>query len=231
MYFHGFGDLLLNVSPCNFMGKLLHRLRRRFTFNWLFFLRRPHLSWRIRSWILKHQVIAGSNVRLRKTCQIVNSQCDPSAIVLGDNVVIDGQLTVMNYGGKIRIGSNVFIGEGSRIWSGSRVEIGDRVLISYGVSILDSAFHEVSAKSRHIQFQNLFVEPVNIDAIHHALCNQSIPICIEDDAWIGFGAIILKGVRIGRGAIVAAGSIVTKDVAPFTIVGGHTTRLIGKASK
>ena len=52
------------------------------------------------------------------------------------------------------------------------------------------------------------------------------PVDIEDDVWIGFNAIILKGVTIGRGAVVAAGSVVTKNVAPFTVVGGNPARLI-----
>jgi acetyltransferase-like isoleucine patch superfamily enzyme len=50
---------------------------------------------------------------------------------------------------------------------------------------------------------------------------------IEDDVWIGCRAIIMAGARIGRGAIVAAGAVVTKDVAPYTIVGGVPARRIG----
>ena len=51
-------------------------------------------------------------------------------------------------------------------------------------------------------------------------------IIIEDDVWIGANCIILSGVKISRGAIIAAGSVVIKDVAPFTIVGGVPARLI-----
>jgi len=47
------------------------------------------------------------------------------------------------------------------------------------------------------------------------------PVRIEDKAWIGFNAIILKGLTIGEGAIVAAGAVVSKDVAPYTLVGGN----------
>lgn len=54
------------------------------------------------------------------------------------------------------------------------------------------------------------------------------PVCIGDDVWIGHGAIILKGVRIGDGAIVAAGAVVTRNVAPFSIVGGVPAREIAK---
>jgi acetyltransferase-like isoleucine patch superfamily enzyme len=51
---------------------------------------------------------------------------------------------------------------------------------------------------------------------------------LEDDCWIGFGAIVMTGVTIGRGAIVAAGSVVTKDVAPYAIVGGTPAHAIGE---
>jgi maltose O-acetyltransferase len=53
------------------------------------------------------------------------------------------------------------------------------------------------------------------------------PISIEDDAWIGAGAIVLPGVTVGRGAVVAAGAVVTKDVESFTIVGGVPSVVIG----
>jgi acetyltransferase-like isoleucine patch superfamily enzyme len=52
------------------------------------------------------------------------------------------------------------------------------------------------------------------------------PIIIEDDVWIGACAIILKGVTIGEGAIVAAGSVVTKNVEPYSLVGGNPAKLI-----
>ena len=51
-------------------------------------------------------------------------------------------------------------------------------------------------------------------------------IFIEDDVWIGHGAIIMQGVTIGQGSIIAAGSVVTKDIAPFTIVGGNPAERI-----
>ncbi len=52
------------------------------------------------------------------------------------------------------------------------------------------------------------------------------PVIIEDDVWVGTGAIILKGVRVGTGAIIAAGAVVTKDVPPYTIVGGVPAKVI-----
>jgi galactoside O-acetyltransferase len=56
--------------------------------------------------------------------------------------------------------------------------------------------------------------------VHHA------PIVIRDKAWIGFGAIVLKGVTIGEGAVVGAGSVVTKDVPDWTVVGGNPAQVL-----
>jgi serine acetyltransferase len=53
---------------------------------------------------------------------------------------------------------------------------------------------------------------------------DDLPVVIEDDVWIGTGVIILKGVRIGRGSIIAAGALVKKDVPPYSIVGGVPAR-------
>ena len=56
---------------------------------------------------------------------------------------------------------------------------------------------------------------------------SSAPVVIKDEAWIGFNATILKGVTIGRGAVVGAASVVTKDVADYTIVAGNPAKAIG----
>lgn len=60
---------------------------------------------------------------------------------------------------------------------------------------------------------------------------EHLPIFIEDYVWIGIGAIVLKGVTIGKGAVVAAGSVVTKNVEPYSIVGGVPAKKIGKRNK
>jgi len=56
------------------------------------------------------------------------------------------------------------------------------------------------------------------------------PVIIEDDVWLGTRAIVLRGVRIGTGSVVAAGAVVTKDVAPHTLVGGVPARALRKTS-
>jgi acetyltransferase-like isoleucine patch superfamily enzyme len=181
---------------------------------------------RINELLLKRSVAAAPSVRLLHGCKIINNQALRSAIEIGANSVIAGELLVLADRGQINIGEDVFVGPNTRIWSGLQITIGNRVLISHGVNILDSAFHDLSASKRHLQFRKIFTDKLN--AVGDIECR---PVIIEDDVWIGFHAAILKGVRIGRGAVIAAGAIVTKDVAPFTVVGGTTAAVIGKSTE
>jgi len=109
----------------------------------------------------------------------------------------------------LTIGNNVSISSYVVITTAGTVKIGDYVLIGYGAKIL-SANHHI---------------PEGHDIIFGA-GHDCEPVVIEDGAWIGANAVVLPGVRIGQVAVVAAGAVVTKDVAPFTIVGGIPARLI-----
>ncbi len=105
------------------------------------------------------------------------------------------------------------------------VTIGDRVLISHGVNIHDNDSHPKSAKDRHMQAVDIFAGRGN------DLTNVGMaPIVIEDDVWIGFNAVIMKSVRIGKGAIIGAASVITKDVPPYAIIAGNPGRQVGTAS-
>jgi maltose O-acetyltransferase len=167
---------------------------------------------------------AQDSVRFLRSADIVNSRTNVSAVEIGDHSVIGGRLLVFPDGGRIRIGRQCFIGPETRIWSGDAVEIGDRVLVSHGVNIHDSIAHSLSAQERHQHFIAILQQG------NGALGNvRKAPVIIEDDAWIGFNATVMKGVRIGRGAVIAAGAVVTKDVPPFTIVAGPVALPIGSS--
>lgn len=148
-------------------------------------------------------------------------------IVIGANSRILAMLETLGHGGKIEIGSSCFIGENTRVWSAMSVKIGDRVLISHDVNIHDSNSHSISAASRADHFNKIFSSghPKTLTDV------ATGPIKIENDAWIGFGSSIFKGVTVGEGAIVGACSVVTKDVAPYTIVAGSPARVIGSSSR
>jgi len=89
------------------------------------------------------------------------------------------------------------------------VEIGDRSMVGHGSKLL-SAGHVIPKDRKPMRFSGAFLKKITI----------------EKDVWIGAQAIILPGVKVGEGAIVAAGAVVTKDVPPFAMVGGVPARVI-----
>jgi len=143
-------------------------------------------------------------------------------IILGRNCHIYGSLYVYEHSGFIRIGDHCSLGECSRITSGKNITIGNRVMIAHNVNILDNISHPIEANLRHQDFLNHYSHDVKEFEL------KAASILIEDDVWIGFNSIILKGVTIGRGAIIGAGSVVTKDVEPWTINVGNPLKSIKK---
>jgi acetyltransferase-like isoleucine patch superfamily enzyme len=166
-----------------------------------------------------------ADAELLPSCRIANILGNPLAISVGSNSKIAGQLLVFGHGGKIQIGAECFVGEGTRIWSANSITIGDRVLISHNVNIHDTNSHSLSAERRNQHLLAMWASghPAELPDVPDS------PVVVEDDVWIGFNATVLKGVRIGKGAIVGAGALVTKDVLPFTVVVGNPARCVGSS--
>jgi len=123
----------------------------------------------------------------------------------------------------VRIGSRTFIGK-SLIVCACGVSIGHDVLISWGCSIVDHNSHSVN-------FENRRDDVIDWGRGVKDWSNVSMAkVTIQDKVWVGFNAIILKGVTVGTGAVVAAGSVVTKDVEPWTVVGGNPAQIIRRLS-
>lgn len=111
----------------------------------------------------------------------------------------------------VKIGCEVFIAPGCHIYSNnSNISISDFVMIGPNVSLL-AANKDYSDPSLPMKKNGKYI------------CRE---IQIQSDVWIGEKAIILPGVTLGRGCIIAAGSIVTKDVLPFSIVGGSPAKFL-----
>lgn len=156
----------------------------------------------------------------RKALGEVNTggYCDESAMnkhvkeILGYDIpesVKIWQPFYMDFGKNITFGENVFINANVHMQDQGGIRIGNNVLIGHQV-VLATLDHDFKPEDRGV--------------LHPA------PIVIEDDVWIGANATITKGVRIGHGAIVAAGSVVTKDVPAMTIVGGSPAKVIKEIS-
>jgi acetyltransferase-like isoleucine patch superfamily enzyme len=171
---------------------------------------------------LKSSCVSHKDTIFLTECRILNHQNNPGKINIGKKTMIKGTLNVFPNSGEISIGKYCFIGENSYIWSQESVQIKDHVLISHNVNIIDTNSHELDADERITSVEK-FLEvghpkiDVNI---------QTSPIIIEDKVWINFNAIILKGVTIGEGAIVAAGAVVTKNVPPYAVVAGNPATVV-----
>ena len=162
----------------------------------------------------------GPEARFLPGGSVSNIAGRPERISVGAGSLIAGQLLVFRHGGAIRIGEWCYVGEGSRIWSASETSIGDRVLISHNVNVHDCDSHPLNAEARHRQFKAIAMSghPEEIEGV------DSRPIVIEDDVWIGFNAIVLKGSRIGARSVVAAGSVVMGTIPPNSLYIGKEVR-------
>lgn len=122
----------------------------------------------------------------------------------GEDVVIDSGSRIAGKN-HIEIGDHVYVGPGAVFYSTvAYLHIGNYINISPNVSIM-TGDHRIDVIGAYMS------------TVHEKLPENDKDVIIEDDVWIGTGAIILKGVTIGTGSVIAAGAIVTKDVKPYTI--------------
>jgi acetyltransferase-like isoleucine patch superfamily enzyme len=170
------------------------------------------------------ETTCGENVTFLSSSKISNIRGDSQSIKIGSNSIIKGELLTYKHGGQINIGKDFFLGENSRIWSDTKIEIGDRVLISHNVNIHDNNSHPINNLLRAQHFAK--IRDDGHPSIDPGLNGK--PIKIGNDVWIGFNCILLKGIKIGDRSIIAAGTIVLKDVLPDSIIGGNPVKSIKK---
>ena len=158
------------------------------------------------------------NIRLGRNAYLdqgVYIHACPDGVTIGDGTLVmhGAILHVYNFRGLphagIRIGQHSLVGEYTVIRGQGGVSIGDRVYTSPHCQI--------------IAVNHVFDDP-NRPFVAQGITAQGI--VIEDDVWLGSAAVILDGVRVGRGAVVAAGAVVTQDVPAHTVVGGVPAKII-----
>lgn len=178
-------------------------------------------------------------VDLGRSCQFVGTaslvRCRGSNITIGPNgrflssarsnrhgLNRPVMITTLRPGSEINIGSNVGM-SGSVICAAQSVRIGDRVMLGANTTITDTDSHPINPKERQASHYGL--DPRLADQ-----ATKVAPVIIADDVFVGMHAMILRGVTIGKGAVVAAGSVVTKDVPPGAIAAGVPARVVGVAT-
>ncbi|GAB2617682.1 acyltransferase [Belliella aquatica] len=228
----------------NFLGKSISKitgidLSERFGDDWdslstlgvffrmsIWLIRGTWYRWRLKS--VKGVFLVGKGVTLRQAQYIevgrnfiAQDHCEinglsQKGLIFGDKVTVGSYAIIRPtnlYGGEagvgLKVGNNSSIGPYSYIGCSGHIEIGDNVMMSPRVSI--------------------YSENHNFEDVDKSMIEQGVTrsfVKIEDDCWIAANSIILAGVTVGKGSIVAAGSVVTKDVPPFSIVGGNPAKII-----
>lgn len=166
-------------------------------------------------------------------CQEINLRLDNPMegrkyLTIGNDCIVSGSFIFESKNGHVNIGNHSFIG-GSTFISRSNISVGNNVTIAWGCTIYDHNSHSLDYLERRRDIddelwslrngQSTYINK-NWDSV------KSSPITICDDAWIGMNCIILKGVTIGEGAVVGAGSVVTKDVPAWTVVAGNPAKAV-----
>lgn len=169
-------------------------------------LLRQYTAWRSNA-----RIHPDATIGLKGSVQNILGEKD--AIRVGAHSNICGHLLTYGHRGRISIGDYCFVGPRTEIWSMASIRIGNRVLISHDVNIHDGTGHSMDAAQRHAHYKQIIAGGHPRSKSELPGLNSS-PIVIEDDVWISFGVTVLQGVRIGRGSVIAAGSMVTRDVPP-----------------
>lgn len=140
-------------------------------------------------------------------------------IEIGEYSHIRGELFTY-FGGKVHVGDYCYIGERTKIIAEQNMWIGNRVLIAHDCNIFDNNTHPINSKERHEHYKEI------ITVGHPDVSLNSQMVRIEDDVWVGCNVTILKGVTLGEGAIVGAGSVVTKSIPAHCIAVGNPAEIV-----
>ncbi len=157
-----------------------------------------------------------------------NAICDslPGACIrIGEDSVLNAHL-IFHRPATFCMGARSYVGARTSLHIAESISIGDDVMISWGCTLIDTDMHSLAFSKR--------ARDVLIAGHRNGLRSQdkdwtavqSAPIRIQDKVWVGFQAIILKGVTLAEGCVVGAGSVVTTDVPAWTLVAGNPARVI-----
>lgn len=192
-------------------------------------LNEPNRFWKLpitSSWNVKIKKESGATLKIDKRLslgnfptrlgEIAQKKYDITIVQLSKNSELEtkghvdlgaGVRLMAGQGAKVSIGNGTFISGNSLIVCAKSIEIGENCAISWDVQIMDTDFHKFVDNEKQ---EKPFIKPIKIG----------------NHVWVGSRVTILKGVQIGDGAVIAAGSVVTKDVPAKCVVGGNPAKVI-----
>lgn len=147
-------------------------------------------------------------------------------IEIGEDNFLENNITLYAPDSKVKVGDRVYIGPNTNLNCRVEIEIGNDVMFSWGCTVMDTNAHSLKSEER----KNNVIDWKKGWEYKDWSNVESSKIKIGDKCWIGFNSIILKGVELGEGCIVAAGSVVTKSFEPYSIIGGNPAELIKKTT-
>lgn len=176
----------------------------------------------IANMLAKRRLVSRANCDIAATAKVdFRGLCDrpPSRLSIGERSIVNARIVSDREGSIVAVGRDSFIGD-SLLVCATRIEVGNDVLISWGCTFVDHHSHAVTWPERSRDVSEWYAGRKDWKHVRTA------PIRVQDRAWIGFNSIVLAGVTVGEGAVVGCGSVVTKDVAPYTVVAGNPARVI-----
>ena len=199
------------------------------------------MRWRLSRWLDRFlhwqvsrrypsQVQIGPSTHLlpRFRINFMANRQDRAYVRIGEGGCVGARLLFESDQGEITIGDGCYISSRVSLVSRNSIRIGNHVALAWGATVYDhdsQSLDPVRRREAYASFNRHFRDRTTYDEIDWSDV-RSAPIVIEDDAWIGFEAVILKGVTIGRASIVGARSVVTQDVPPYTVVAGNPARVV-----
>ncbi|MEP6509107.1 MAG: acyltransferase [Gemmatimonadales bacterium] len=173
---------------------------------------------------LPSNIVIGNDVYIDSSYGFAafNSMEEPGLVVGEASGIYDRAAMVVGPRGRVTVGGYTVL-NGTYIVCDDRVDIGSHCLLSWGVVITDSwTAATVSARDRRAAL----LATAESNTRHFPAAGKPLPVVLEDNVWVGFDAVILPGVRVGRGAIIGARTIVSRSIEPYAVVAGNPQRTL-----
>ena len=172
---------------------------------------------------LKKYALVGKSLKVKAS--IVVNNIKKTQLKIGDFTILRKNKFFCFGKGKLKIGKYCYFGDETQVDASKEIKIGNYCMFSNRIMVQDHTGHPISPKKRRKQLINL--QKISTDVYD----TEIKKVIIKNDVWVGMEAVILKGVTIGEGSIIAARAVVTKNVPPYSIAAGNPAKIVKKIKK